>query len=256
MKYFINKKLLIILIAFFVSIAVFAEIPSMEEMYKIMDKVFERGNFKKDFACTITLMVEKPNQPREAVQFKLFRRDTKDQTVLIQLAPEADKGNGYLQEKENLWFYDPIAHQFTHSSLKRNLANSDTKISDVNKKSEFMQAWEILKIEEGKVGKYEVYIVTAKALEKDAAYAQEKFFVQKDKPRLLKTESYGASGKHMRTTYTPKHIEFEGMLLPVQQIYINELIKGEKTTQIFQDFSTANIDDVVLKNIWTIQRKR
>ena len=49
MKYFINKKLLIILIAFFVSIAVFAEIPSMEEMYKIMDKVFDTGNFKKDF---------------------------------------------------------------------------------------------------------------------------------------------------------------------------------------------------------------
>ena len=45
MKYFINKKLLIILIAFFVSIAVFAEIPSMEEMYKIMDKVFDTGNF-------------------------------------------------------------------------------------------------------------------------------------------------------------------------------------------------------------------
>ena len=245
MKYFINKKLLIILIAFFVSIAVFAEIPSMEEMYKIMDKVFDTGNFKKDFTSTLTLIVEKPNQPKEVVQFKLFRRDTKDQTTLIQLAPEADKGNGYLQEKENLWFYDPIAHQFTHSSLKRNLANSDTKLSDVNKKSQFRQAWEILKIEEAKLGKYEVYAVTAKALEKDAAYAQEKFFVRKDEHLLLKIESYGASGKHMRTTLIPKYANVEGLPLPVQQIYINELIKGEKTTQIFQDFSTANIDDVV-----------
>ncbi|MGI5064086.1 outer membrane lipoprotein-sorting protein [Treponema denticola] len=245
MKYFINKKLLIILIAFFVSIAVFAEIPSMEEMYKIMDKVFDTGNFKKDFTSTLTLIVEKPNQPKEVIQFKLFRRDTKDQTSLIQLAPEADKGNGYLQEKENLWFYDPIAHQFTHSSLKRNLANSDTKLSDVNKKSQFRQAWEILKIEEAKLGKYEVYAVTAKALEKDAAYAQEKFFVRKDEHLLLKIESYGASGKHMRTTLIPKYANVEGMPLPVHQIYINELIKGEKTTQIFQDFSTAKIDDVV-----------
>nr|WP_253721570.1 outer membrane lipoprotein-sorting protein [Treponema sp. OMZ 787] len=240
-----NKKFLIVLIAFFVSMAAFAEVPSTEEMYKIMDKVFDRGNFEKDFTSTLTLIVEKPNQPKEVVQFKLFRRDKKDQTTLIQLAPEADKGNGYLQEKDNLWFYDPIAHQFTHSSLKKNLANSDTKLSDVNKKSEFRQAWEILKIEEAKVGKYEVYAVTAKALQKDATYAQEKFFLRKDEHLILKTESYGASGKHMRTTLIPKYAKVEGLPLPVHQIYINELIKGEKTTQIFQDFSTVRIDDVV-----------
>ena len=49
----------------------------------------------------------------------------------------------------------------------------------------------------------------------------------------------------MRTTLIPKYANVEGLPLPVHQIYINELIKGEKTTQIFQDFSTAKIDAVV-----------
>lgn len=223
----------------------FTQVPSTEEMYKIMDTVFDRNNFSEDFTCTLSLIIEKPNEPKEAAQYKLFRRDSKDQTCLVQLAPEADKGTGYLQEKDNLWAYDPVAHQFTHSSLKRNLGNSDAKISDVNKKSEFRSAWEIVNIEEAKLGKFAVYAVTAKALEKDASYAQQKYFVRKDEQLLLKIESYGASGRHMRTTLIPKYAKVNNIPLPVHQIYINELVKGEKTTQIFQDFDLTNIPDVV-----------
>ncbi|MGP1577251.1 MAG: outer membrane lipoprotein-sorting protein [Treponema sp.] len=225
--------------------AAFAEVPSTEEMYKIMNKVFDRYNFSDDFTCTMSLIIEKPNEPKEAAQYKLFRRDGKDQTCLVQLAPEAEKGIGYLQEKDNLWTYDPVSHQFTHSSLKRNLGNSDAKLSDVKKKSEFQDSWEILHIEEGKVGKVAVYVVTAKALKKDFSYPQEKYFVRQDKHLVLKIESYGASGRHMRTTLIPKHVAVNNVPMPVHQIYINELVKGEKTTQIFQDFEMTKIPDMV-----------
>ena len=239
------KKIIALCVLMYAAAAAYAQVPSTEEMYKIMNTLFDRSNFSDDFTCTMSLITEKPNEPKEAAQFKLFRRDSKDQTCLVQLAPEADKGTGYLQEKDNFWVYDPIAHQFTHSSLKRNLGNSDAKMSDVNKKSKFQTAWEIVKIEEAKLGKFAVYAVTAKALEKDYSYAQEKYYVRKDEHLVLKIESYGASGRHMRTTLIPKYAKINNVPIPVHQIYINELVKGEKTTQIFQDFDPAKIPDVV-----------
>lgn len=225
--------------------SLFAQIPSTEQMYGILEKQYESGNFDKDISCTLSLIIEKPSEPKSAIQFKLFRRDKKDQTTLVQLAPEADKGTGYLQEKNNLWVYDPTSHQFTHSSLKRAIGDSDASVSDVKKRSEFRRTYEITNIEEAKVGKFEVYAVTLKTLLSDATYTQEKFYVRKVDPLILKIESYGSSGRLMRTTLIPKYVKIGTYNWAAQSIYINEINKGEKTTQVLSDFDTSTIPDVV-----------
>ncbi|UTC47235.1 outer membrane lipoprotein-sorting protein [Treponema vincentii] len=222
-----------------------AQIPSTEEMYGILEKQYSAGNFDKDITCTLSLIIEKPNEPKSAQQYKLFRRDTKDQTTLVQLAPEADKGTGYMQEKNNLWVYDPTSHQFTHSSLKRAIGDSDASVSDVNKRSEFRKTYEITDIAASKLGKFDVYAVTLKTLLSDARYAQEKYYVRKTDPLILKIESYGSSGRLMRTTLLPKYVKIGNFNWPAQSIYINEINKGEKTTQILSDFDTSDIPDVV-----------
>ncbi len=226
-------------------LSLFAQIPSTEEMYGILEKQYESANFDQDISCTLSLIIEKPSEPKSAHQYRLFRRDKKDQTTLIQLAPEADKGTGYLQEKNNVWVYDPTSHQFTHSSLKRTIGDSDTKVSDVKKRSEFRRAYEIVNIEETKVGKFEVYGVMLKTLLPEATYAQEKFYVRKVNPLILKIESYGSSGRLMRTTLIPKYVKIGNYNWASQSIYINEINKGEKTTQVLSDFDTSAIPDVV-----------
>lgn len=226
-------------------LSLFAQIPSTEEMYGILEKQYESGNFDKDISCTLSLVIEKPSEPKSALQFKLFRRDKKDQTTLVQLAPEADKGTGYLQEKNNLWVYDPTSHQFTHSSLKRAIGDSDASVSDVKKRSEFRRTYEIMSIEESKLGKFEVYGVMLKTLLSDAKYAQEKFYVRKVDPLILKIESYASSGRLMRTTLIPKYVKIGNYNWAIQSIYINEINKGEKTTQVLSDFDTSAIPDMV-----------
>lgn len=240
-----TKKIFISFFILIVSCFLFAELPSTEQMYKIFEEVFEGMNFTDDFTCSVSLIAEKPQTPKAVYQYKLYRRDSSDQTTLVLLAPEVDKGQGYLQEKNNLWFYDPISHQFTHSSIKKNLNDTDAKVSDVKKKRKFKDTHEITKIEEAKVGKMEVYAVTAKILSKDESYAEEKYFIKKTEPLILKIESYGASGRLMRTTLIPKYVKLGKANLPVHQIYINEINKGDKTTQIFSDFDTSKIPDVV-----------
>ncbi|MEL3912902.1 outer membrane lipoprotein-sorting protein [Treponema pedis] len=240
-----TKKIFISFLILIASGFLFAEVPNMEQMYNTFEKIFDEMNFSEDFTCSVSLIAEKPQTPKAVYQYKLYRRDSSDQTTLVLLAPEADKGQGYLQEKNNLWFYDPISHQFTHSSIKKNLNDTDAKVSDVKKKAKFKDTHEIKKIEEAKVGKVEVYAVTAKTLSKDASYSEEKYFIKKTEPLILKIESYGASGRLMRTTLIPKYVKLGKANLPVHQIYINEINKGDKTTQIFSDFDTSKIPDVV-----------
>ncbi|EFW38388.1 outer membrane lipoprotein-sorting protein [Treponema phagedenis] len=223
----------------------FAELPSKETLYDTFDRILESYNFTSDITWTLSLVVEKPSKPKEAYQYKLFRRDKSDQTCIVQLAPEVDKGVGYLQQGNNLWTYDPVSHSFTHSSIKKNLGNSDSKISDVSKKKKFRDSFEILEVEEAKVGSFDVYAVTVHALDSDAAYPKEKYYVRKDADLILKIESFGASGKHMRTTLIPKYVKLGKINFPVQQIHLNIINKGEKTTQIFSDFDTSKIPDMV-----------
>ncbi len=223
----------------------FAQIPSTETMYRTMNELFDRSNFSDDFSCVLSLIAEKPGEPKTVHQFKLFRRDKADQTCLVKLAPEVDKGIGYLQEKDNLWTYDPVSHQFTHSSLKQRLSDTDAKVSDVNKKDTFRDNYKIISIEESKLGKFPVYVVSVKALKSDATYPKNNYFIRKQNPLILKVQNYGASGRLMRTTLIPKYVKLGKANLPVHQIYINNLNKGEKTTQIFSDFDTSNIPDMV-----------
>ena len=49
----------------------------------------------------------------------------------------------------------------------------------------------------------------------------------------------------MRTTLLPKYVKIGNFNWPAQSIYINEINKGEKTTQILSDFDTSDIPDVV-----------
>lgn len=240
------KKIITVLSALFLTAGfTTAEVPSVEKMYGIMEAVQEAYNFNEDFMCIVSHIIEKPGEPKEAAQYKFFRRDFKDQTCIVQLAPEADKGTGYLQEKNNLWTYDPYSHQFTHSSLKKTIGSSDTKASDLTKRGKFKDEYQILSVEESKVGKFEVYAVLTKTLRSDAVYAQEKFFVRKDNNLVLKIENYGASGRLMRTNFFPKYVKVKQYNIPMHQIFINEIKKGEKTTQILADFEITAIPDVV-----------
>ena len=107
------------------------------------------------------------------------------------------------------------------------------------------RTYEIMDIGEAKLGKFEVYTVMLKALMADARYAQEKYYVRKTDPLILKIESYGSSGRLMRTTLIPKYVKIGNFNWAAQSIYINEINKGEKTTQILSDFDTSDIPDVV-----------
>jgi len=214
--------------------------------YDILDKLQAAYDYSgQDYSATVTLIVEKPNSPAEQMQFKLFQRDAKKQFTIIQLLPEADKGSGYLRDGDNMWFYDPIGRKFSHTSLKDNVGNSDAKTSDIAKEYSYREDYNATAIESGKLGSFDVWIITLEAKTTNPAYAKDIYYVRKDVSVLLKQENYSANDRLMRTILMPKYTKMANKFVPTQTIIRDELNKGEQTQQIVSEISASTIPDKV-----------
>lgn len=215
-----------------------------EKAFKIMESTADILAYHGDYSATISLVVEKPGKPDESVQYKIFERTDSDLMTIVQLFPEADKGNGFLRDGDNIWAYDPISRKFTHTSLKESLADSDVKIDDVNQsKEKWRENYTVDKVAAGKLGNYSVYVITLLAKTNEPAYAKSVYYIRQDIPLTLKIEEYSGSDRLMRTTLLPKYSKVAPGYVPTQIIMRDELNPGEQTQQVISDLSFAALPD-------------
>lgn len=225
--------------------AVFAQTLSVPEANKILAELDDLGNFPgKDYSALFTIVSEKPGEKQSVTQVRIFRRDAKKQFTILIMLPEVNKGQGYLREDDNVWFYDPTSRKFSHSSVKENLQNSEAKNSDFTANS-MAEDYAIQKVTEGMVGKYPVWILDLKAKTNEVSYDRLLLYIRKDKTMTLKEEAYSVNGRLMRTTLYPKYITLEGKLLPSQILIVDEINKGEKSQITMAEQSVEKLPDKV-----------
>ena len=241
-----KKKLLAVAGLFCIAAMLFAEISAdeTEKAYKILESADNVLAYHGDYSATISLVVEKPNKPKENLQYKIFQRTDKKLMTMVQLFPEADKGNGYLMDGDNLWAYDPISRKFTHTSIKDALGDSDLKVSDVDKSDrDIRKNYAIEDLKEGTLGKFEVYIVSVKATTNEPAYAKSRYYIRKDIPLMLKQENFSGSDRLMSTTLLPKYTKVPAGYVPTQIVTRDELNVGENTQMIMSELNFDNLPD-------------
>lgn len=244
--------LICLLLAFAMSVQAQAR-PSPQEILRELDNL---GNFSgKDFSAVFTIVTQKPGQKDTVTQARIFRRDTKKQFLILVLLPEVNKGQGYLREEDNVWFYDPSSRKFSFSSVKENLQDTKAKNSDFTASS-LENDYTITSMTEGTLGKYPVWILDLKAKTNEVAYERIVLYVRKDRIMLLKREDYSVNGRLMRTTAYPKYVELEGKLLPTQILIVDEINKGEKSQITMTEQSVAPIPDRVFTKAFLEQVSR
>ncbi len=219
---------------------------SLDEMNALLVEIDHLGNFEDDdFSCVYTIVSEKPGEERSVTEALMFRRDQNDQFVLLIRKPEVQKGEGYFQSGDNVWFYDPQSRKFEHSSLSENIADSDTKNSDLARGS-LAEDYTVESWEDEEIGGRPVYVLSLKAKHDDVSYDRMKVWVRKDVTIVLKSEDYGFSGNLMRTTGYFKYVKLgEGKLLPTQILMIDAINVGEKTQVTLKSPSLRAIPDHV-----------
>lgn len=224
-----------------------------ESILKELDNL---GNFPgKDYTSLFTIVSEKPGEKQSVTQVRVFRRDTKKQFTILIMLPEVNKGQGYLREDDNVWFYDPTSRKFSHSSIKENLQNTEAKNSDFTVSS-LVDDYAIQKISEGMIGKYPVWILDLKARTNEVSYERTVLYVRKDQTMTLKREDYSVNGRLMRTTLYPKYVPLEGKLLPSQILIIDEINKGEKSQITMAEQSVEKLPDKVFTKAFLEQVNR
>jgi outer membrane lipoprotein-sorting protein len=209
----------------------------------------------KDFSAVFTIVTQKPGEKDSVTQARIFRRDLKKQFVILILLPEVNKGQGYLREDDNVWFYDPTSRKFSHSSMKENLQNTKAKNSDFTL-STFAEDYTVTKMTDGMVGKFPVWILDLKAKTNEVAYDRVVLYIRKDRTMLLKREDYSVNGRLMRTTAYPKYVELEGRLLPSQILIVDEVNKGEKSQITMAEQSVSPLPDRVFTKAFLEQVNR
>jgi len=219
-----------------------AQEPDLQQVLEDLDAM---SNFYgKDFSCVYTIVSQKPGEEQSVTKIRLFRRDERDQFVLLILKPEVNKGQGYLQVDENVWFYDPESRKFSHSSLRENVQDSEAKNSDFNRSS-FAEDYSVKAWKRDTLGKYPVYVMELEALNDEVSYPRMKIWVRRDIHLILKEEDYSVSDRLMRTALYPRYSKVGENYLPSQILIIDQLEEGQRSQITMRDASVAKLPDSV-----------
>ena len=217
-----------------------------EYAFKVMESTNDVLAYHGDYSATISLVIEKPGKPKENLQYKIFERTDKKLMTIVQLFPEADKGVGYLRDGDNIWSYDPISRKFSHTSIKEALGDSDVKLDDVEQsKTKWRDNYTVTGYEIGKLGKFDVDIITLTAKTTEPSYAKSKYYIRRDIPLILKEEDFSGSDRLMRTILIPKYSKVPAGYVSTQAILRDELNKGEQTQQIVSELTFDSLPDKI-----------
>lgn len=220
------------------------------EIEQILVKLDQMANFHgQDFSCIYTIVSQKPGEEQEVTQARMFRRDERNQFVLLLLQPKANRGQGYLQVDDNVWFYDPESRKFSHSSLRENIEDSEAKNSDLNRSS-LSEDYQVTSWQKGTLGNYPVYVIDLEAVHNEVSYVRMKIWVRSDVTLLLKEEDYSVSGRLMRTSFYPNYTRVGENFLPAKILIVDELEEGERSQITMRDPSIAQLPDSVFSKAY------
>ena len=134
----------------------------------------------------------------------IYRRDKDDRFMILFLRPKSERGKGYLKIDRNLWMYDPTVGRWERRTERERIGGSDSRRTDFDE-SNLAQEYNARYVSGGKLGRFQTHIVQLTAKKgKDVAYPKVKMWVDAATSNVLKRQDFAASGRLMRTTYTPK----------------------------------------------------
>ena len=222
-----------------------AAAPRVSEIVTRMDAMMEQIG---DISVKVNMVQNKVRQGVKNYDALYFRRDKTDEFLIVIMAPDTEKGNGYLRVGENFWMYRQNTRTFQHISRDESIMGTNAKGGDFEKRK-LADLYRPLAapggaeiIEEVMLGKKPVYKFTLTAKVNDVTYPKQVYWVQRDNYLMLKIQSYSLSGTLMQTAYYPRWTQIEGKYIPIQHIYIDEFEKGNKTIVELSGISTKTLD--------------
>ncbi len=219
-----------------------ADTPDFDTMLREVDQLGQFGD--RDFSGVYTIVSQVPGQDDSVTQARLFRRDRSDQFVLIILQPQIQRGQGYLQTGDTVYFYDPESRRFERTTLRDSIQGTDAQNRDLVR-GNLSQDYRVTDWELGRLGSFDTYILDLEATGTGVDYDRIRLWVRTDRPVVLREENYSVSGRLLRTLLFPRYANVGGQAVPTQILIVDGINDGERTQITLRDPSVAPIPDGV-----------
>jgi outer membrane lipoprotein-sorting protein len=177
--------------------------------------------FDTDFSAEYTIVQDKPGQARTTTVAGIFRRDSREQYVIVIMEPLISRGQGYLKEGRTLWFYDPQSRRFNTTSSADRFQNTNARNSDFTR-STLAQDYRIVSGENVQLGRFNCRLLTLEAITTEVTYPRMKVWICENN-LLRKTEDLSLSGQLLRTSAIPDYYNIGGRFVPRQILFVDAL---------------------------------
>ena len=249
------KKLFIALTMIFMAVSVWSI--SKQETEELLKLAQENSAFMNtDFSGNYTVVQEKSGEGKNVTEAILYRRDSTSRWTILITGPVKEKGKGYLQYDDNIWFFDPADRRFTFTSAKDKFQNTNANNSDFTPQY-YYRDYSIEKFEEVKLGNLECVLFELKAKVENVTYPMLKLWVTKNDGLVRKKEDYSLSGQKLRSTAVPSYqlvkAGDKSYSVPVSMLIqdnlrgkkIGDKVQYEKTQITIKNVSFEKVSDTV-----------
>jgi outer membrane lipoprotein-sorting protein len=221
--------------------------PDFERMLQNIDTL---SNFDdEDFSSVMTMITEDPESGTDKRTVQQFRRDSEDKFLMVILEPSTQKGQSYLRVDDNMWVYDPVSRKFSHTSMKESFEDTEARNSDF-RRSTIAEDYDVASYTEGRLGRFDCWVLELAATHNEVTFPYAKVWIEKTTEVVLKSEDYSLTKLLMRTSLIPKYNRVAGKYVPVQMIFIDELVEGRKTQITVSNMSTDALPDTVFSKAY------
>jgi hypothetical protein len=148
--------------------------------------------------------VEHAGSPDYIVEMLTYRRDTKDQLMLLLTKPKIQAGKGYLMEDLNIWYYDPTVGRWQRETERDRIGGTNARRQDLAARRD-SQLYTVKYEREEKLGKRPCHVMKLTAKPGvNVAYPILEYWMDAQHPYLNQVKTYSASGKLLQTVLMPK----------------------------------------------------
>ena len=251
MKIFTKKNSVFAVVFMIFAANVFAV--SESEASELLQKAENNTAFyETDFKGNYTVVQNKPGEGQNLTEAVMYRRDRASSWTILITGPAKEKGKGYLQFDNNIWFFDPADRRFTFTSAKDKFQNTNANNSDFAPQH-YARDYSIESTQEVTLGKMQCVLFTLKAKVNSVDYPMLKLWVTKDDGLVRKKEDYSLSGQKLRTTAIPSYQTIKAIeksyFIPVSML-IQDNLRGKKISEKMQYEQTQiTIRNVVFEKV-------
>ncbi|MDR0540513.1 MAG: outer membrane lipoprotein-sorting protein [Spirochaetaceae bacterium] len=216
-----------------------------EALLKKVDNLVSYYN--TDFSAVYVIVQEKPGQGRNVTEAAVYRRDSKEQYVIVIQKPAISYGQGYLKQGDTLWFYDPESRKFNSTSSKERFQNSNARNSDFTR-STLSEDYRITAAADAQLGRFACRLLTLEAVHTDVTYPRMKIWVSED-GLLRKSEDYSLSGQLLRSSAIPDYYSIKGYYVPKAILLTDEMRGSTINGKFIKEKTQITINNPVLSKL-------